>query len=512
MLVKRDTGSIGATKLLKVMAADRIHTSVDYYYSATNSTTNNGNTALSSVVSSIINSLTVSSATSTLIHGGESTVNTLLSNSGDLNIAVNTAANVNPNNPSQQAPKAYLCVMFFDERFQFDKDHSIVIPVGYAPNQRVTIDKRFSNAITVPKNGYAYIYFTNESDETVYFDNFYLSHERGPILEETHYYPFGLTMQGISAKSVEFGNPENHIKYNGKEEQRKEFSDGSGLEWFDYGARMYDPQIVRWMVVDPLTDQARRWSPYAYAYNNAIRFIDPDGMWSEDGNGWYTNNPNEITAFVLSMKHDEEINRRNENDPYDVMEYAGNRVREFRNYHTKNNEKFIKRHEDPKSPREDDCTVSAIGGLEILLGVKFDLGPDDYQYEKLVAALVKMGYSDPISRTFTFKKANGQDAETADQVNTLKESVSSYVQSNLSGIGSVFLISYANGYHLATIIYLRYAKKFYYVDQIKGIKPYENGGGMDYYIAVWMKANGESRYEGGSKLVANLQINQIKHK
>ncbi|UOY06613.1 RHS repeat-associated core domain-containing protein [Muricauda sp. SCSIO 64092] len=95
------------------------------------------------------------------------------------------------------------------------------------------------------------------------------------IIEENNYYPFGLKHKGYNSNVSSLGNSAaQRWKFGGKE-----FDEGHDLNTYDFGARNYDPWIGRWFNTDPLVQFE---SPYVYAGNDPVRYIDPTGMYSTD--------------------------------------------------------------------------------------------------------------------------------------------------------------------------------------------------------------------------------------
>ncbi|UTX50274.1 DUF6443 domain-containing protein [Chryseobacterium sp. MA9] len=159
-------------------------------------------------------------------------------------------------------------------------------------------------------------YFNFENNKYIYnytdhLGNIRLSYYKNEtgieILEESNYYPFGLK-HGISNPSV--GNPSYNYKYNGKELQE------TGM--YDYGARMYMPDLGRWGVIDPLAEASRRFTPYHYGNNNPIMFIDPDGRITESFIKGMMSAPSGTTWYNTGIGFT--------NDQGGSMDYDGNRI------------------------------------------------------------------------------------------------------------------------------------------------------------------------------------------
>ncbi|KFF11698.1 hypothetical protein IW15_15955 [Chryseobacterium soli] len=127
-----------------------------------------------------------------------------------------------------------------------------------------------------------YIYFENNKYIYQYKDhlgNVRISFGRDmntgglEITDANDYYPFGMSHLKTGNAYFGAGKYQNY-KYNGKELQE------TGM--YDYGARMYMPDIGRWGVVDPLAEKYQDLSPFRYSFNNPVNFVDPVDLTEED--------------------------------------------------------------------------------------------------------------------------------------------------------------------------------------------------------------------------------------
>jgi len=248
--------AIGPAKMVQVSAGDRVQLEVFARYATG---TGSNNTLITNLASAVTGSFALTA--------GESAHTALTNNVPPQAASIGQTTGV---------PKAYLFYILFNNSYVYQQFGYVAVnSTALANHQQMYLD------ITVPTGGYLYTYVANEANvssaTSVYFDDFTIVHTRNAptlqVLQTNDYYPFGLTFNSYSREN----SVAQDFKYNGKELQ-----DELNLNWLDYGARQYDPAIARFTSVDPAAELMRRVSPYAYSFNNPVRFTDPDGMIPSD--------------------------------------------------------------------------------------------------------------------------------------------------------------------------------------------------------------------------------------
>lgn len=188
-------------------------------------------------------------------------------------------------------PAGFLNYVVLDERLNIVRGQSGALQVG--PDAGEWQEIGTSSHIALEQPGYVLVFLSSASARLLSFDRLKLVYYRGSVLEEDHYYPFGLNI------SVTNPTPayENKIKFVSKELQRDEFVNAagnkSGLELYDFGARMQDPQIGRWNGIDQMASNYYNISPYVYSANDPVSQLDVDGRYVSTmigGNPYIWNN------------------------------------------------------------------------------------------------------------------------------------------------------------------------------------------------------------------------------
>ena len=119
--------------------------------------------------------------------------------------------------------------------------------------------------ITLSDSKYHFYYKDHEGNNRVVAD------QSNTVEQVNNYYPFGLSYKNDANTSA------NKYKYNGKELQTQ-----NGLDWYDYGARFYDPELCQWHAADRLCEKYSDIGLYVYCENNPLRMVDPTGMYDTE--------------------------------------------------------------------------------------------------------------------------------------------------------------------------------------------------------------------------------------
>jgi len=254
---------IGPALVLRVMAGDTIQIGTRAFYKST-SPSENSSASPEDMLASLVQAFARSNGSGDLSHGD---VNQLPGESPLVNLTSNDLERLKKKDADENQvnrPKAYLSFALFDDQFNLVDENSGVRQVKSTPDelQTLAVDK-----MPIEKSGFLYVYTSNETPQDVYFDNVVVQNITGPLLEETHYYPYGLAMYAITRTA--YGSLQNKYLYNGIEK-----IGDLGLEDYDAQFRELDPQTGRWWQIDPKIENMEAWSPYASNYDNPIRYND----------------------------------------------------------------------------------------------------------------------------------------------------------------------------------------------------------------------------------------------
>jgi RHS repeat-associated protein len=260
---------IGPSIVLKVMAGDTVQVSARAFYKSGPGKEKDLAIPATDVLNAVMQALIPGTAGSG-IHLTTPDQSSLL----DQTITASNYQRLKEKDPDQNRqdkPKAYLNFVLFDEQFKLVEENSGVRQVKGEPDQLQVLG---TEKMPVSKSGYLYVYTSNESADNVFFDNVMAAQAVGPLLEVTHYYPFGLTMEGISSNALKGSNyPENKKKF-----ASQDLDQELDLNWYQFKYRSMDPQIGRFVQIDPLSNKYPSNSTYAYAENKVTMGTDLEGL------------------------------------------------------------------------------------------------------------------------------------------------------------------------------------------------------------------------------------------
>jgi RHS repeat-associated protein len=138
--------------------------------------------------------------------------------------------------------------------------------------------------MVIRRNGWIYIYLSNESNQSVYFDNLVINLKHGPLLEVKNYYAFGTENPALNSQAIKQSYYQNRYKFNGIE-----FDTAFGFNDYEAKYRDYDAILGRFIQVDPKIESAEAWSVYSAMLNNPVKNIDPLGDSTIPGAGFWSN-------------------------------------------------------------------------------------------------------------------------------------------------------------------------------------------------------------------------------